>query len=162
VTSHPARSIQEQLEDHLCFGCGRANDEGLRIESFYDGVESVCTFEPEPHHAAGPAHILNGGILATVIDCHAVCTAIAAAYHAEGRAVGSTPLIWCATGSLQVDYLLPTPIDSPLVVTARVSETAGRKTWLDVDAVSDGKAVARARVLAVRVPAEWTRPGVSR
>jgi acyl-coenzyme A thioesterase PaaI-like protein len=156
------RSIQEQIEGNLCFGCGRANDKGLRIESYFDPGGSVCTFLPEAHHAAGPAQVLNGGILATVIDCHAVCTAIAATYHAEGRAIGSDPQIWCATGSLQVDYLLPTPIDTPLVLTARITEVSGRKTWLDVDAHSGETAVARARVLAVRVPAEWRNPGVSR
>ena len=156
------RSIQQQIAGNLCFGCGPANDRGLRIESFWNPVGSVCTFLPEPHHAAGPPHVLNGGILATVIDCHAVCTAIAAAYEAEGRAIGSDPQIWCATGSLRVDYLLPTPIDRPLVLTARIAEVSGRKTWLDVDARSGDTEVARARVLAIRVPAEWRDPGVSR
>jgi acyl-coenzyme A thioesterase PaaI-like protein len=153
----PPSSIQSRLEGNSCFGCGAANESGLRIESFYEGGESVCTFEPAPEHSAGPKHVLNGGILATVIDCHAVCTAMAAAYEAEGREIGSEPPLWYATGSLKVDYLLPCPIDGEVVVRARVQSSEGRKTWVDVSAVAKGREVARGSVLAVRVPPEWLR-----
>ena len=80
-------------------------------------------FEPEPHHCAMPPDVMNGGILAALIDCHSVCTSIAEAYHREGREVGEGPKIWYATGSLQVNYRLPTPIDGPLTV--RSSAIAG-------------------------------------
>lgn len=151
----PEPSIQSRLDGNLCFGCGAANERGLRIESFYRDGESVCTFRPRPEHSAGPPHVLNGGILATVIDCHAVCTAIAAAYESEGRPIGSEPPIWYVTGSLHVDYLLPTPIGAELVVRARVRESEGRKTWLDVRALAEDRDVARGSVLAVRVRPEW-------
>ena len=145
-------AIQDQLEGNLCYGCGTANPDGLRIKSYYSGSEATCTFRPRPEHAAGPPHFLNGGILATVIDCHGVCTAIAAAYHAENRPIGSLPALWYVTGSLTVDYLLPTPIAEPLVLRARVKESSGRKTWVSVEARSGDRDVARATVLAVRVP----------
>jgi acyl-coenzyme A thioesterase PaaI-like protein len=145
-------AIQDQLEGNLCFGCGPANPRGLQIKSYYSGPEAVCTFQPRPEHAAGPPHILNGGILATVIDCHGVCTALAAAYAAENRPIGSEPQIWYVTGSLTVDYLLPTPIEAPLVLRSRVRESLGRKTWVEVEARSADRDVARATVLAVRVP----------
>jgi acyl-coenzyme A thioesterase PaaI-like protein len=151
-------SIQDQIEGNLCFGCGASNPKGLGIESYYRDGESTCTFLPRPEHSAGPAHVLNGGILATVIDCHAVCTAMAAAYEAEKRPIGSAPPLWYATGSLKVDYLLPAPIDEPLVLRARVREAEGRKSWVDVEASSKGQAVARGTVLAVRVPLSFLEP----
>jgi acyl-coenzyme A thioesterase PaaI-like protein len=153
-----ALSIQEQLPAHLCFGCGTSNEKGLRIRSYFRGSESVCTFEPGPEHAAGPPHVLNGGILATVIDCHAVCTAIASAYESEGRPIGSEPVIWCVTASLSVDYRRPTPIDAPLVLRARVRESQGRKIFVEVEATSRGEDVARSSVLAIRVPDDWRNP----
>jgi acyl-coenzyme A thioesterase PaaI-like protein len=150
MTDRPA--IQDQLEGNLCFGCGPLNPNGLRIKSYYRDSEGLCTFHPMPEHSAGPPHVLNGGILATVIDCHGVCTAIAAAYEAESRAIGSEPPLWYVTGSLNVDYLLPAPIGQPLVLRARVREVKGRKSLVEVEALSADKRVAEATVLAIRVP----------
>ena len=48
------------------------------------GEEAVCTWQPQPNHTSGPPHILNGGIIAVLMDCHCICTAVAAAYRAEG------------------------------------------------------------------------------
>ena len=102
---------------------------------------------------AGPCHILNGGIIATLIDCHAVCTAIAHAYRAESRAIGSVPTIWYATASLAVHYLRPAPIDRLVAVRARVVEARPRRTTLE-RSPADGVEV-QAEVVAVRVPATW-------
>jgi len=154
-----ALAIQDQLEGNLCFGCGAANPSGLQIKSYYQDSIGLCTFLPMPEHAAGPPHLLNGGILATVIDCHGVCTAMAAAYEAENRPIGSPPPLWYVTGSLTVNYLLPTPIEEPLVLRARVRESEGRKTWVEVDARSADREVARATVLAVRVPLSFLEAG---
>src|SRR5262245_26277303 len=83
------RTFQDQIPDNFCYGCGPGNLVGLRIRSIWAGNEALCIFQPAPYHAAGPRHILNGGIIATLIDCHAVGTAIAHAYCAERRAIGS-------------------------------------------------------------------------
>jgi acyl-coenzyme A thioesterase PaaI-like protein len=151
-------AIQDQLDSNLCFGCGASNPSGLQIKSYYQDSEALCTFLPRPEHAAGPPHVLNGGILATVIDCHGVCTAIAAAYEAENRPIGSAPPLWYVTGSLTIDYRLPTPIDRPLILRARVRDSKGRKSWVEIEATSSEKAVARATVLAVRVPLSFLEP----
>src|SRR4030042_3439238 len=94
-------AFQDQIPDNGCWGVGPSNVHGLRIKSYWVGEESVCAFQPQPHQTAGPPHILNGGILASLIDCHCVCTSIAAAYRAENRAIGSHPLIWHVTGLFQ-------------------------------------------------------------
>ena len=149
------RSFQDQIPDNFCYGCGPGNPVGLRIRSIWAGNEALCVFQPAPYHAAGPRHILNGGIIATLIDCHAVCTAIAHAYRAERRAIGSVPAIWYATASLVVRYLRPTPLDRLVTVRARVVETSLRRTTLACSLSADDVECVQADVVAVRVPATW-------
>jgi acyl-coenzyme A thioesterase PaaI-like protein len=148
-----ADAIQDRIPHNHCFGCGPLNDRGLHIKSYADGDETVCTFQPSPHHAAGPTHVLNGGIIATIVDCHCVCTAIADAYRAAGREIGGAPLIWCVTAALKIDYLAPTPISAPVELRARVREVKGRKRIVDCVLSSGGRACARGEVVAVEVPA---------
>lgn len=70
-----------------------------------------------------------------MIDCHCGCTAIAYGYEAEGRPLGSDPLIWYATASLKVDYLRPAMIQRALVLRARVREFTKKRqlfpAWQD-------------------------------
>jgi acyl-coenzyme A thioesterase PaaI-like protein len=150
-----AIAIQDVIPHNRCWGCGTLNPRGLQIKSFVEGDETVCRFRPSPDHMAGPTHVLNGGIIATVIDCHGVCTAIADAYRAAGRELGSEPLIWCVTASLKVDYLAPTPIAGPVELRARVREAKGRKRIVECTLSAEGKDCARAEVVAVEVPAAW-------
>lgn len=148
-------AFQLQMPDNNCFGCGPGNAKGLRIKSFWDGDESICDFRPRPEHSAGPLHVMNGGITATLIDCHSVCTATAHAYRLEEREMGTPPLIWCVTGSMEIQYLAPVPIDQSVHLRARVVESEGRKTRLECRLSSGGTVRARGDVLAVRVAAEW-------
>ena len=150
-----ARAFQDDIPDNLCWGCGPGNEHGLHVRSFWHDDEAVCDWTPSPHHMAGPRAILNGGVIATVIDCHTVCTAIADAYRREGRPIGSEPHIWYATASLAVRYLAAVPIDRPVRLRATIEKVEGRKTRLTCNLESDGRECATAEVLAVRVPAEW-------
>ena len=150
-----ANAIQDVIPHNRCWGCGTLNARGLHIKSYVEGEETVCRFKPSEDHMAGPPHVLNGGIIATVIDCHGVCTAIADAYRAAGRELGSEPLIWCVTASIRIDYLAPTPIDLPLELRARVREARGRKRVVECTLRSAGKECARGEVVAVEVPPQW-------
>ena len=67
-----------------------------------------------------------GGLLASLIDCHGTATAAAAMYRAEGRAMVTLPAFRFVTGSLNVDYLKPTQIDTSLEIRGRVKEIKGR------------------------------------
>lgn len=148
-------AFQDQMTDNHCFGCGPHNDQGLQLKSHWEGDEAVATWQAQPHHAAGPAHVLNGGIIATLIDCHAVCTGVAAAHAAEGREIGSAPELCGATASLNVTYLRPTPLAAPVELRARVVEHAGRKLVVSCDLSAGGKVCARGEVVVVLVPATW-------
>lgn len=116
----------------------------------------VCIWQSNMYHMAGPAGVLNGGIIATIIDCHSVCTAIANEYRIEGRNLNSEPLIWCVTASLKLDYLLPTPIENPVTLRAHVKEKKGKKTVINCSLISNMLETVKAAVIAVRVnPDKW-------
>lgn len=149
------RAFQDQMTENYCWGCGSLNEHGLKIKSYWSGNEAVCSWKPKGYHSAAPQHILNGGIIATIIDCHCVCTAIAAAYRAEGREIGTQPPIWYVTGSLQVSYLQPTPVDEEVVLRARVKEMKERKTILTCSLFAKGAECAQGEVVALRMPSNW-------
>lgn len=153
------KAFQELIQGNHCWGCGSLNPSGLQIRSYWSGEESVCKWTPQEHHMAGPPHVLNGGIIATVIDCHSICTAIASAYRAEGREIGTGERIWYATAYLNVSYRSPTPIDEEVTLRARVKDVSKRKTLLTCSIHTDGEERAQAELLAIRVPPEWlTKP----
>ncbi len=149
------KAIQDCIPRNHCWGCGPLNSSGLQIKSYPDGDGTVSRFQPSPAHMAGPTHVVNGGVIATVIDCHTICTAIADAYRVAGRELGSEPLLWCVTASLKVDYLAPTPISEPMELRARVRETKGRKRLVECTVTSGGKECARAEVVAIEVAPGW-------
>jgi len=151
------KAFQDYYEEigSVCYGCGRLNEHGLQIKSYWDGDESVCHFQPQPYHTAFPGYVY-GGLIASLIDCHSTGTAAAAAYRAEGRLMDSDPILRYVTGSLHVDYLRPTPIDGPLTVRATVSEIQGRRITVASELFAAGQLTARGKVVCVRVPESWT------
>jgi acyl-coenzyme A thioesterase PaaI-like protein len=152
------RAIQDLCQtNNYCWGCGRDNKHGLQVKSYWRGEEAVCTWKPEPCYAAGPRDVLNGGIIATLIDCHSASTAMAAAYQAEGRAIGTEPHIWCATASLHVTYLRPTPLGEPVTLRARVKELGERKITVICSLFANGEECAKGDVVAVRVAPDWAQ-----
>jgi len=100
-------------------------------------------------------HFVNGGIIATLIDCHSICTAWAAAFVDEGRLIGSEPLSFVATGSLEVAYKRPTPMDAVLELEALISERLERGDVVTCNLSAAGKVCAVGVVTAVPVPAAW-------
>jgi acyl-coenzyme A thioesterase PaaI-like protein len=141
-------------EVSYCYGCGRLNEDGLQIKSRWDGDEAVCVFQPRPYHTAVPGYVY-GGLIASLIDCHATGTAAAATYRAQNRGMDTDPPLRFLTASLHVDYLKPTPIDQPLELRARVAEIKGRKVKVLVELFSHGEVCARGEVITVQVPEDF-------
>jgi len=144
-------AFQDQGSVHHCHGCGADNEKGLQLKSFWDGDEAVATWHAQPHHCGGTKEILNGGIIASLIDCHSMNLAIAHAYRAEQRPIGSAPRIGYVTGNLSISYLKPTPIHEPVQLRARITKLEGRKTWVSCTLSAGGEVRATAEVLGVRV-----------
>jgi acyl-coenzyme A thioesterase PaaI-like protein len=150
------KAFQDYYPDDVshCYGCGRLNAQGLQIKSFWDGEESVCHFRPRPYHTAVPG-FAYGGLIASLIDCHATGTAAAAKYREEQREMDSAPAVRFVTASLHVDYLAPTPIDTVLELRGRVREIKGRKVSIAVTLSARGSLCARGDVVTVQMPPDW-------
>jgi len=145
-------ALQERMPLKTCFGCGAENAHGLQLKTHWTGAEGVCHFQPKPHMHAAPG-TLNGGIIATLIDCHCISTAMAHLYHREGREFGSEPGIWCVTASMNVEYKRPTPMDGPVELRARVvnEEIDRGRVTVACTLSAAGKERALGTVVAVRV-----------
>ncbi len=117
-------SLQDQYAPrNACFGCGPANERGLRIKSFVehreDGDVVVCSWTPEKHHEAFDG-MLSGGIAGTLLDCHSNW---AAAWHLMNKRGERTPPC-TVTAEFHVKLKRPTPTNNgPLKLTARVVES---------------------------------------
>src|SRR5439155_26604734 len=94
--------------------------------------------------------VMYRGLVASLMDCHSICTAIATTYRVEGREHGSHPDISYVTGSLTISYLKPTALDKPLVLRAKVTELRERKAVVACDVYSGDEKTAEGTVLAVR------------
>ena len=149
------KAFQDYYPDDLshCYGCGRLNENGLQIKSYWDGDESVAIFRPRAYHTAIPGYVY-GGLIASLIDCHGTGTAAAAAYREAGRDMGTDPAFRFVTASLHVDYLRPTPL-AELEMRGRVREIKGRKVIVEIEVRAEGEACARGEVVAVRMPEDW-------
>ena len=128
----------EAFQDHYpenvahCYGCGRLNQHGHQIKTFWEGEEAVTHFFPEPYHTSVPAM-----------------------YRAEERDLNSLPALRFVTGSLHVDFLKPTPIDGPLELRGRISEIKGRKVVVETEVFAAGVVTARGKVVAVQMPDDF-------
>ncbi len=143
-------------DDHShCFGCGRLNDKGLRLESAWEGDEVVARFTPQSEHIAIPGFVY-GGLIAALIDCHAMATAAAHAERLAGRQTGDGEAPRYVTAALRIDYLLPTPHGVELVLRAHVREAGRRKLVVAVSLEAGGLETARGDVVAVPLPAAMT------
>jgi acyl-coenzyme A thioesterase PaaI-like protein len=148
-----SKAVQDYYADDLawCYGCGRLNPDGYQLKTVWEGDETVTRFTPRPYHIAIPGYV-NGGVLASLIDCHGTGSAAAAAYRAEGREVGDGPSPRYVTASLRVDYLKPTPLGVPLEVRGRIKEMKGRKVVVDAELSAGGEVTVRGEVVAVQMP----------
>src|SRR3954453_7907816 len=114
------QSIQDRLYPELtCFGCGPKNARGLRLRSFprSDG-EVVATFTPWPEHDNGTG-FLNGGIIATLLDCHSAAVITQEADRRGTRAPDGALLPYLTAG-IDVRYRRPSPLEATVELRGRL------------------------------------------
>ena len=128
------QSIQDKWEDigTHCWGCGKNNEHGLQIKSCWIGDDAICIWQPKNYHVA-MLGILNGGIIATVMDCHYLNTANAWALR-HLRELDKPYL----SGLFEIKYLRPASIEKPILLRARVKEMKGRKITVTCSLFSEG------------------------
>lgn len=146
MTEQP-QALQDRYASHnACFGCGPANAKGLRLKSFPEGEEAICTWTPEPHHEAFPG-VLNGGICGTLLDCHSNWTA---AWALMRRANLPSPPC-TVTADFHVVLKRPTPTDVPVEVRAKVVEISDDRAVIEATLTAKGKVTATCRGTFVAV-----------
>lgn len=143
-------SLQERYAPkNACFGCGPANPKGLRIRSFPtggDGDELSAKFSAEKHHEAFEG-MLNGGIIGTLLDCHANWTA---AHHLMKKTGADAPPC-TVTAEFSVKMKRPTPSTVPLAIFAHVLESSENRAVIDARIEANGKTTATCRGTFVAV-----------
>ena len=141
------KSLQEIYKpEGRCFGCGPSNSQGLRLRIFPEGDGAVAEFQAEPQHEAFPG-MINGGIIATLLDCHSAWAATWAFMRAAG--LQTAPNV--VTADLQVSYRRPAPSTEPVRLKATPVEQG--QDWMVVEATlsAGGKVCARSRAKFVKV-----------
>ncbi len=153
------KALQDYYPDEFahCYGCGRLNQEGLHIKSYWDGEESVCHYTPRPYYTGGVPGYIYGGLIASLMDCHSSAIASAAKLRAEGLSLNGRPLSRYVSVSLKVDYLKPTPTGKVLELRGRVKETTNRKAVVSVTLSAEGEIRAKGEVILVQLPESHVR-----
>lgn len=132
-----------------CFGCGPANPNGLQIGSRPDPEDPavlMADWQPGPDHEAF-AGVVNGGILGTLLDCHANWTA---AWHLmRARAADKPPTT--VTLEYGIRMRRPTPSDGPLHLRAWVVESADDRATIEAEIAAGGIVTATGRGTFVAV-----------
>ena len=113
---------------HTCFGCGRDNPVGLKLEFIQDGSEARSEFTISKLYE-GWNGFVHGGILCTILD--------------EAMAYTFFPKIKGVTAKAEFRFRRPAPVGVPMVVTARlVSKTRKLLTTHATITFKDGTVVA--------------------
>ncbi|MEZ5427085.1 MAG: PaaI family thioesterase [Pyrinomonadaceae bacterium] len=141
------KSIQETFAPgSICFGCGPANQKGLRIRSFAEGDQYVAEWRAEPHHEAFPG-MLNGGIIGSLLDCHSNW----AAAHFLMKKGGKARPDCTVTANYSIKLLRPTPSDAVIHLKARVVESTDTSATVEAELIANDKVCATCRGLFVVV-----------
>ena len=143
------KSLQETYAPNgICFGCGAANEKGLRIKSFpgENGEEVVAEWKADEHHQAFPG-MLSGGIVGTLLDCHSNWTAA----HFLMKKNGKTEPDCTVTANYSVKLLRPTPFDATIYLKARVVESTEDRATVEAELIANDKVCATCRGLFVAV-----------
>ena len=142
------RSLQERFApEGRCFGCGPANEHGLRIRSFAaDDGTVIADWQARPEHEAFDGYV-NGGILGTLIDCHSNWTGVAALLARDGGTVAPSTV----TAEYSVRFRRPTPSDQPLRLIGRAVEVGEDRVTVETAVEVAGVTTATGRATFVRV-----------
>lgn len=147
------KAVQDFYPDDVahCYGCGKLNEYGHQIKTYFEGDETITRFTPKEYHTAIPGYVY-GGLIASLIDCHGTGTAALASYKAEGRELDTLPALRFVTASLQVNYLKPTPLGVELVLRGKVVEQKNKKVISEINVYANDDITATGKVVAVLMP----------
>ena len=108
MTTWPKVPIDPSKGWEMCFGCGKSNPIGLKLNVKQDGKTVRAEFTPNQYHQ-GWSGIVHGGILTTLLD------------EIMGYAVLFED-VCCVTAEMQAKFKRPAQIDKPLIITGSVTK----------------------------------------
>ncbi len=115
----------------LCFGCGKENPIGLKLDFKRDGKIVRAEFTPTEFHQ-GWSGIVHGGIITCLLD------------EAMGYATRFANMN-CVTASMQLRLRRPALIGEPLIITSSITENKRRLVETEANiSLKDGTLVAEA------------------
>jgi acyl-coenzyme A thioesterase PaaI-like protein len=132
--------------DGRCFGCGRDNEEGLRMRFEPMPEGSVCEYVV-PERYQSWRGMVHGGVIALMLD-----EALGwAAWHAGHPGL---------TGRLEVRYRQPLRLGEVARVVGRVDRVRRTLVYATafIDRPADGQRIAEASATLMAVPTEFTAP----
>jgi len=129
MANWPQISIDAYEDITMCFGCGRNNPIGLKLNFTWDGKTARTEFTPNKLYQ-GWSGIVHGGIIECLLD-----EAMSYASYFEG--------IHTLTAKMQVRMRQPALIDQPLIITSSITKKTRKlvETKGDVS-LTDGTPVA--------------------
>jgi acyl-coenzyme A thioesterase PaaI-like protein len=129
----PRVTLNSDLNEGFCFGCGINNPIGLKLKFTRDGDALRTEFIPDKVFQGWPG-LLHGGILACLLD-----EVMSNAAYATGNT--------CLTASMTIRQRKPVEVGIPLVITARITrhrkkliETEGTVCLKDGTVIAEGSA----------------------
>lgn len=140
-------SIQDTwFPDLTCFGCGPANADGLQLKSHAEGEwGATATFMPWPQHDNGLGY-LNGGIIATLLDCHSAAAVVHVA-HGQGWPPLPGAALPYVTAGLEVRYRRPAPLAERVSLVAEITAASEDEMTCEVRLEWEGKVRAEGTAL---------------
>ncbi|RPI79285.1 MAG: PaaI family thioesterase [Desulfobacteraceae bacterium] len=103
----PKRLDLPKLENHNCFACGASNPIGLKLH-FYYLDENICTDIVLGPNYMGWENMAHGGIITALLD------------ETMAWAVIFFKRSFFVTRKIEVKYIRPVPVGTPLCVKARM------------------------------------------
>ena len=127
-------------DEGMCFGCGKNNPIGLKLEFDLDKEKLTVEgrFTPKREHE-GYVGIMHGGLVATLMD------------------EAMLKLLWdsgisAVTATLEVKLVKPVPVGGELVIKGRVESQQGRIVHTSAEVENtEGTVLARGRAKCMKV-----------
>ena len=141
------RSVQRQYAPNsICFGCGPANDKGLKIDSYRTNKGLELKFVPNEEHQAFPG-MINGGIIGSLMDCHGNWAAAIALMDLNG--LDEPPCT--VTANYSISLRRPTPSETELHILAEIEDIQEDRAKVKMTLTANEKVCATGSGLFVAV-----------
>ena len=141
------KAVQDEYAPNsICFGCGPANKNGLKIKSYRIDNGLEMEFVPEEKHQAFTG-VINGGIIGSLIDCHGNWTAAIAIMDKNEYDKPECTV----TAQYEVKFKRPTPFGPKLKLKSRILGVQEDRAEIVIELKADGKTCATGRGLFVAV-----------